>query len=445
MASTRIKLKDVELRTYTIPLVRPFKFGMVELRELTHLRIAATFEVRVPGSERTLAVVGGAGENLVPKWFEKRADRSLEEDVRALRTAVNQVVQLALGMVGEVNPFRWWWRLYGEVAQAMPEVPGLVRQLGVSLLERAAIEAWCRAAGGTFHELLRSGSLGFEPEVVPGVVDESLRGEWRNALPARPVGTLAVRHTVGLGDDPAELRESLAASGIRRLKVKLSGTVDWDVERVRAVLAAQPEIDRVTLDGNENYADPAQLTAFGAALQHEPGLTAKVAWIEQALRRDVAMAQPVHEAPPQVIDESDDSVDALPRALRLGYAGTTHKACKGVFKSVLAAVRLTGRPGAILSAEDLTIVAPWSMAQDLAIAAAVAVLDVERNGHHYADGLTAFDSEVSREAVRAHPDLYELDPRGIASLKIRNGMLRFEQVNASPLGWAGVSASARGL
>jgi hypothetical protein len=40
------------------------------------------------------------------------------------------------------------------------------------------------------------------------------------------------------------------------------------------------------------------------------------------------------EAPPMIIDESDAELTSLRRALELGYRGTSHKNCKGVFKGL---------------------------------------------------------------------------------------------------------------
>jgi hypothetical protein len=169
-----------------------------------------------------------------------------------------------------------------------------------------------------------------------------------------------------------------------------------------------------------------------------------LAWIEQPLHRDTALADEVAELLssfpqfPHVIDESDDSPQSLASALALGYAGTTHKNCKGVFKSVLAAAMLrdhaarTGR-ATILSGEDLTIVAPWSQAQDLAVAAAVGATDVERNGQHYADGLSAFPPDLIAAAVGAHPDLYAAS----GALRVVSGLVGLTTVNAAAsLGYA---------
>ena len=64
-------------------------------------------------------------------------------------------------------------------------------------------------------------------------------------------------------------------------------------------------------------------------------------FVEQPFHRDMALDPDVlHDLaawrvrPTLIIDESDAELDSLPRALALGYHGTSHKNCKGVFKGV---------------------------------------------------------------------------------------------------------------
>ena len=42
---------------------------------------------------------------------------------------------------------------------------------------------------------------------------------------------------------------------------------------------------------------------------------------------------------PVIIDESDDSLDAFPRAKALGYRGVSSKTCKGIYKLLINAAR----------------------------------------------------------------------------------------------------------
>jgi hypothetical protein len=89
-----------------------------------------------------------------------------------------------------------------------------------------------------------------------------------------------------------------------------------------------------------------------------------------------------------IIDESDAELDSLPRALALGYHGTSHKNCKGVFKGIANACllealrRQSGGDRLVMSGEDLANIGPVALLQDLAVVATLGVSSVERNGHH---------------------------------------------------------------
>jgi hypothetical protein len=128
-------------------------------------------------------------------------------------------------------------------------------------------------------------------------------------------------------------------------------------------------------------------------------------FIEQPWHRDVALTPAIGELarawpdrPPIIIDESDAELTSLPTALGLGYAGTSHKNCKGIFKGVanaclLAQRRAAGLP-AMLSGEDLSNVGPVALCRTSRPPACFGVTSIERNGHHYFAGL-------SRAAARA--------------------------------------------
>src|SRR5229473_1515408 len=111
-----------------------------------------------------------------------------------------------------------------------------------------------------------------------------------------------------------------------------------------------------------------------------------------ALSADVSA---LAEEKPVIIDESDDSLEAFPRVRRLGYTGVSSKTCKGFYKSLLNAARCrlwNREEGAVryfVSGEDLTIQAGLALQQDLALVSLLGLTHVERNGHHYVNGMAA--------------------------------------------------------
>src|SRR5690606_7827243 len=109
--------------------------------------------------------------------------------------------------------------------------------------------------------------------------------------------------------------------------------------------------------------------------------------VEQPVHRDCALAEEARTAlagwtdhPPIIIDESDATPHDLPRALGLGYAGTSHKNCKGIIKGIASAClievhRRSGRP-AVLTGEDLCNLGPVALLQDLAMMALLGIGNV---------------------------------------------------------------------
>ncbi|HCK51670.1 MAG TPA: hypothetical protein DIC23_00540, partial [Planctomycetaceae bacterium] len=85
--------------------------------------------------------------------------------------------------------------------------------------------------------------------------------------------------------------------------------------------------------------------------------------------------------------------DSLALALELGYHGTSHKNCKGVFRGVINAclIEFLNRQNNvgdresryIMSGEDLANIGPVALLQDLAVASSLGITSIERNGHHY--------------------------------------------------------------
>jgi hypothetical protein len=131
---------------------------------------------------------------------------------------------------------------------------------------------------------------------------------------------------------------------------------------------------------------------------------------------------------PVIIDESDGELDTFLQARARGYAGVSSKTCKGLYKSMLNAARCAkwnseaGREVCFMSAEDLTTQAGLSVQQDLALVNLLGITHVERNGHHYVNGMAAQGRDEQQAFLAAHPDLYE-DTQGAVRLAIHAGRI----------------------
>ena len=156
---------------------------------------------------------------------------------------------------------------------------------------------------------------------------------------------------------------------------------------------------------------------------------------------------------PIEIDESDADVTVFPRARALGYRGISCKSCKGFYRGLINRARIekwnAEYPGRyLMSAEDLTTQAGVAVQQDLALATLIGATHVERNGHHYVDGMVAPHTEQDA-FLEHHPDLYHRAAHGRLRVTIRDGQIAlgsldipglsvgpmpdFDSMNKSPL------------
>lgn len=463
----RVQLKETSLHVINMWTRMPFRYGIATLTALPHLIVRATLDV--DGQ----TVHGLAADGLAPKWFTKDAEQSVEDELAEMMA----VVRAACAHGEQIQPmptlFDWWMQLDVE-QRAWGErrgCPALLSQFGATLVERAALDAFCRAQQTTFGQAVRDDALGVALGRVHAPLAESSPADW---LPAKPRRRMGVRHTVGLSDPLSErqiaaedrlydrLPQSLEACirdyGLRYFKIKVPADADVAVERLRdvaAVIEAGVQGARFTLDGNEFFREVDGFRSLWERLRGDavlgPWLDAGLLFVEQPLHRDAALsdeaARALHDwrdRPPIIIDESDAANESLPRALACGYAGTSHKNCKGVFKGVanacLIAQRQRDEPRGqyVLSGEDLANVGPIALLQDLAVAATLGIEHVERNGHHYFAGLSALPDAVQQQVLADHADLYHHHATGdaqFASLTIRQGEIALDSVIDAPFGY----------
>jgi hypothetical protein len=166
-------------------------------------------------------------------------------------------------------------------------------------------------------------------------------------------------------------------------------------------------------------------------------------FVEQPIVRTHALAEPIHALGrdiPVEIDESDADIGVFPKARALGYRGISAKSCKGVYRALLNRARVArwnGEDGAgryFMSAEDLTTQAGISVQQDLALATLVGASHVERNGHHYVDGMAGAPQAEQTAFLSAHPDLYRRAPDGCVRLHIASGALALASLDTPGFG-----------
>lgn len=418
----------------------PFRYGSACLTRCPQAMLELVVEV--DGTRQA----GYSADCLPPSWFDKTPEKPYSRQIEEMIAAI----ELSQQVCGDefstpTNCFDGWLSTLVQV-QAEGERRGwspLLSSFGVSMLERALLDATARRHNRTLSQALRSGLYGIRPGEVHVELAGAEPAEW---LPARPADSIHVRHTVGLGDPlasedisrqdrqkdgrPQSLDEYIDRCGISYFKIKVSNQLEQDLERLcRIASIIESRRGReysVTLDGNEQYQEAAEFDELVDAVRAEPAL--KTLWdnvlvIEQPLARQIALQadhtsgiRQLSESKPVIIDESDGDLQSCALALELGYRGVSSKNCKGPLKSVLNAGLLWNRNDRgrradfVMTAEDLCTVGVVSVQADLCLVAALGLEHVEKNGHHFMPGLDYLPEADQQAAVAAHDDFYE--PQG---------------------------------
>ena len=458
-----IKLQNAELFSQPLKARMPFRYGIATMTEVTHVFLRLTFDFG--GKSQS----GVSADHLPPKWFTKDPQRPLEEEIEEMLLVIRTAVAHAQQISAE-TPFAFWRTLYDAQADwaKAQNLPPLLAQFGVTLVERALIDAFCRVHSTTFPAALHENQFGIDLGAIHASLAGTQPADW---LPAQPPAQVFCRHTVGLSDAltdeeiPADERvsdglpQSLVACirfyGLRHFKLKINGEAERDQQRLARmakIFAAECGDDfAYSLDGNESFHEVGVFRDYVTKLRATVGdaaFWAKLLFIEQPWHRKVALSPAIGELaaawpdrPPVIIDESDAEITSLPTALSLGYAGTSHKNCKGVFKGAANACLLAQRRQAgkssMMSGEDLSNVAPVAMPQDLVAQACFGITSVERNGHHYFAGLGQFPAALQQLMLTQHGDLFTQSEAGWPRLDVRGGNLELGTVLRAPFGYAG--------
>jgi hypothetical protein len=443
-AAPRFRVAAVELLERDVKLRMPFRFGAATLTAAP--QAFARARIRLEDGREAW---GAAAELLAPKWFDKDPALSNEDNFAQLRGSLARARAQYLAH----EPRTAW-------AHASP-ARGLVANYGPALLDRALLDALCRALGVSFYRAVQANLVGAAP--VEGID----LGAFFATL--KPRTTIAARHTVGLVDPitttehssrvsdglPETLEEVIERYGHRYFKLKVAGRVAADLERLCAIAAV---LDRIrepyfaSLDGNEQYEDLQGVAELWERMQAEPRLARlarSILFIEQPVKRQAALERAVTGIDkPVIIDESDDALDAFPRARSLGYRGVSSKTCKGLYKSLLNAARCATwnksgsgpnsssqeksgpDPVFLLSGEDLTIQAGLALQQDTALVSLLGLTHVERNGHHYVNGMAGLPQAEQEAFLAAHPDLYERS-HGAVRVRIEAGLLQIGSLDCA--------------
>jgi len=454
----RFQIEEIRFSERDVVLRLPFRFGAATVNACPQVFVQARIRFADGSTSQ-----GCAAEMMIPKWFDKNPALSNEENFQQLRDAL----LAARAAYGADSAARTAWQHFAHHYTALlasgtaAGLNPLAASYGPAVLDRAILDALLLKLGCSFAEGMSANAAGMEIR-GSGLADDLRNFDMARFLSLQmPRKQIAARHTVGLADAitqadkpaeepmdglPTSLESVITRYGHRHFKIKLSGDTKADMARLAAISHVLEGVARVvTLDGNEQYTSAGAFADFFTQLSADPQfapLLACTAFVEQPLRREQALAQDVSalaEHIPLLVDESDATLDAFVQARGLGYTGVSSKSCKGFYKSVINAARCAmwnqAAPDApyFLSGEDLTMQAGLGVQQDLALVSWLGLAHVERNGHHYVNGLMAAPKDEQQNLLLAHDTLYEYSFDAVR-LRIKGGQIALGSLDSPGFG-----------
>ena len=449
MNAPQFVIRSIRFFEREVMLRLPFRFGVVTLTQCPQVYVSVDVEF-ASGK----VVQGCAAEMMVPKWFDKTKDLSNEDNFEQLRNSLRIARNAYLSDALPRSAWQYFSHYYSSIIKIGEQnrLNHLTSNYGPALIDRAVIDALCHFCGLSFDSAVNTNQIGLECTSLVELSDlKSFDiNKFLGKLTSKP--SIAARHTVGLLDSideessditrprddlPVTLKEIASRYRHQYYKIKLSGDLSSDIARLSQIA---PIIDGVTLgvtlDGNEQFRDESSFLEFFNQFKETPALTSlfrKIIFIEQPLHRDIAMQANVSEIArhkPLLIDESDADLDTYLKATELGYTGVSSKSCKGIYKSLINAARteqlnevnIDKGISFFQSGEDLTMQVGVGVQQDLALVSLLGLDHVERNGHHYVNGMQGIADGEQSSFIRNHPNLYAKE-QGVTRLQINNGSI----------------------
>src|SRR5205823_3682977 len=129
----------------------PFRFGVVTLTQCPQAFVRARIEFA-----NGQGAWGAAAEMMAPKWFDKNLQLSNEDNFEQLREVLRMARGAYLGDMSAASAFGHFARHYDEhlEAAASKGFNPLLANYGPALVDRAVLDALCRARGISFYRAM---------------------------------------------------------------------------------------------------------------------------------------------------------------------------------------------------------------------------------------------------------------------------------------------------
>ncbi len=191
----RLRLLETQVGLMNSTTRIPFRYGSACLTRCPQAVLGVTIET---GGKRQ---AGYSGDCLPPSWFDKSPDKDYcqqIDDMLAVIALAEKTFREEFAALTEFFPA--WLIAYERVQSRAAEwqFTPLLSSFGISLVERAIMDAMARAANMSFHAAVRADVFRIRPAEIHPQLPSDMKVS--DCLSREPLRSVFVRHTVGLGD-----------------------------------------------------------------------------------------------------------------------------------------------------------------------------------------------------------------------------------------------------
>ena len=361
-----------------------------------------------------------------------------------------------------LSPFDAIRGLYGlatEWVETNPNFPASIVALGRSLIERALLDAFCRATGRPFFEQLTHNHLGIDFAVGRKELNGRMLGEFLPAMPADRVAVSLTISTSAAAADADSFNELIALAckvGIRRFSLDLSvngeglltaSAIDDLSVAVKALKNAVGPPFRWSLNSASVFASALEFKAFWDGLEEAiPAREGRsgLLWVEQPFPAEVALGNEVlglyaewPKRPAIVLGVSDSDWDMMVKGHSQGYAGVAHNpgrsgVLQGICNAALTQARQAREPVGkwTFGPAAYPVLEPLALLQHLVFSASLNLPQVVLPAAILFQLMQEPSACGWETLIAAHPDLFSSN----GELIIEDGHISSRSVVAAPFG-----------
>jgi L-alanine-DL-glutamate epimerase-like enolase superfamily enzyme len=425
--TTDIAINEIETKFEPMPFRTPLKFGAVVIESWDFCRVRCGVS-----NGRGRSGEGWGGIFMADGWAWPKSPPDSPTKVSAMREIAREFGKSLVKSKG--HPLEILTRARPHLEELRKEKSGKVKAevpVLAALVAGSAVDAAVHDAFGVVNGIPTYD--GYGPDFVDHDLSRYLGPKYRGRYLAHYLRgtyepTIPIVHLVGGLDKlreseiedsdprdgrPVSLDQYIRREGIFCLKVKLRGNdVDWDIERLVDVhrLAEEvlpPEkhgVIAMTADANEICPNAQYAVEMLLKVKEKsPRTYDAIQYVEQPTSRDMESSpydvSEIARLKPVLLDEGLISLEALDRALSLGWSGPALKTCKGQTEALLtlAKAEMEGLP---YSVQDLTNPS-IALIHSVGFAARIhCLVGVESNARQFVRDY------ASEEERRVHPGIF---------------------------------------